>query len=48
MNLHVFSSVCVCVYIYIVKIPDGYVRIRWDIMNETRGSYSANVTITDY
>ncbi|XP_013619922.1 PREDICTED: uncharacterized protein LOC106326496 isoform X3 [Brassica oleracea var. oleracea] len=30
------------------KIPDGYVRIRWDIMNETRGSYSANVTITDY
>ncbi|KAG2280111.1 hypothetical protein Bca52824_051331 [Brassica carinata] len=24
------------------KIPDGYVRIRWDIMNETRGSYSAN------
>ncbi|CAD5322586.1 COBRA plant [Arabidopsis thaliana x Arabidopsis arenosa] len=28
--------------------PDGNVTIRWDIMNETRGGYTANVTIFNY
>ncbi|RIA04749.1 hypothetical protein BRARA_K00985 [Brassica rapa] len=30
------------------SLHGGYVTIWWDIMNETRGSYSANVTIIDY
>lgn len=45
MNRLVFSSVGP---MYKVKFPHGYVTIWWDIMNETRGSYSADVTIIDY
>ncbi|CAH8362447.1 unnamed protein product [Eruca vesicaria subsp. sativa] len=44
MNLHVFFSY---LGVYIDSFPGGYVTIWWDIMNETRGSYSANVTIID-
>ncbi|CAG7892071.1 unnamed protein product [Brassica rapa] len=43
-----FDTVNNKLYIKPVKFPGGYVTIWWDIMNETRGSYSANVTIIDY